>query len=330
MGDNRDIARTTRLSNRIIGLSVSESADLAALGMLDGEDKLFLGAVLTPLVYSGARVAYGGRIAHRGTTNFTWEISGQLAEAYRRQDTALGQRPMIHYLRAADAGSVGSDQLFSHALRLGSHSEVRLLLDDAVVATMLPTGRIVDVHAGLGPPVAVASGAELAKIPELAVFFSGNSDSGLAGMRRAVTRDTDARIIMGGAIARTSEGLSGVVAEAISALDAEKPLLIIGGVGGASRDIAARLGLIADAELVVRRDTDYVDKDGKPSKQRYDTQLAEIAARRPRYEQMMTEKGIGDDLRRLAISEGHIEIGSLILEILSACLPPRAADRGEK
>ena len=42
-------------------MSVSETPDLAVLGMLEGEDKLFLGAVLTPLVHSEARIAYGGR-----------------------------------------------------------------------------------------------------------------------------------------------------------------------------------------------------------------------------------------------------------------------------
>ena len=324
MVDDLDIPPSTRLSNRTLALSVSETPDLAALGMLDGEDKLFLGAVLTPLVYSGARVAYGGRIEHPGTTNFTLEMSGQLAETYRRQDIALGQRPMIHYLRAADAHDVGSDKLFSHALRLGSHSEIRLLVDDAVVAAMLPAGSIVDVYCGVKPPVAVASGAELAAIPELAVFLAGSADNGLVGMRRAVTRDTDARIIMGGAIARTSDGFSGVISEAIGTLDADKLLLVVGGVGGSSRDIAAKLGLITEAELVARDDAAYVDKDGKPSKQRYDAQLAEIAARRARFEQALARAGIGDDVRRLAGSESHVEIGLLIVELLSTCLPPRA------
>src|SRR5271165_5135370 len=289
MVDDLDIPPSTRLSNRTLALSVSETPDLAALGMLDGEDKLFLGAVLTPLVYSGARVAYGGRIEHPGTTNFTLEMSGQLAETYRRQDIALGQRPMIHYLRAADAHDVGSDKLFNHALRLGSHSEIRLLVDDAVVAAMLPAGSIVDVYCGVKPPVAVASGAELAAIPELAVFLAGSADNGLIGT-----------------------------------LDADKLLLVVGGVGGSSRDIAAKLGLITEAELVARDDAAYVDQDGKPSKQRYDAQLAEIAARRARFEQALARAGIGDDVRRLAGSESHVEIGLLIVELLSTCLPPRA------
>ncbi len=312
------------LTNRLIAMSVSETPDLAVLGMLPGEDKVFLGAALTPLVYGDARVAYGGRIEHRGSTNFTLEISGQLAETYRRQDTAPGDRPMIHYLRAADAQSVGSDQLFMHALRLGTHSEIRLLWEDAVLATLIPAGRIVDVQVGQKPPIAATSGADFTAMPDLAVFFSGKTDNGLAGMRRVMTREMDARIIMGGAIARTTEGVSGVVAEALAALDAGKPLLIIGGVGGASRDIAARLGLIDDSELVVRDDADYIDREGRPSKARYEAQLQEIAARRAGFESAMTRVGIGDELRRLAISEGHIEVGALVMKVLSTWLAQAA------
>jgi SLOG cluster2 len=311
---------TPPLSNRTIAISVSETPDLARLGMLEGEDKVFLGALLTPLIYSGARVAYGGRIEHPGTTNFTLEMSSQLAETYRRQDTAPGERPMIQYLRAADAQSVGSDKLFDHALRLGTHAEIRLLLEDAVVATLLPAGRVVDVRAGVDPPQAAASGAELRAVAGLSAFFSAKVDDGLAALRGAMTRDMDARIIMGGAIARTAQGTSGVIAEALAALDAGKPLLVMGGVGGASRDVAACLGLLEESERVYREPADYIDKDGLPSKDRYDLQLREIELRRLKFEQSIEPLGLGDVLRRLAISESHLEVGSLTLDILARWL----------
>jgi hypothetical protein len=196
-----------------------------------------------------------------------------------------------------------------------------LLWDDTVVATLLPAGRIVDVHVAGKPPIAGTAGADLAAIPELQSFFSGTTDNGLAAMRRAMTRDMDARIIMGGAIAKTAEGRSGVVSEALAALDAGKPLLIMGGVGGASRDVAFRLGLIDESDLVYRDVADYVDKDGIPSKDRFDAQLQEIAARRPAFEQAIARDGIGDALRRLAISDSHIEIGALVMELLAKWLP---------
>jgi SLOG-like protein len=169
--------------------------------------------------------------------------------------------------------------------------------------------------------IAGTAGADLAAIPELQSFFSGTTDNGLAAMRRTMTRDMDARIIMGGAIAKTAEGRSGVVSEALAALDAGKPLLILGGVGGSSRDVAFRLGLIDESDLVYRDVADYVDKDGIPSKDRFDAQLQEIAARRPAFERAIARDGIGDELRRLAISDSHIEIGALVMELLDRWLP---------
>jgi hypothetical protein len=44
-------------------------------------------------------------------------------------------------------------------------------------------------------------------------------------------------------------------AEALATLAVAKPLLVIGGLGGASRDVASVLGLIDDAELL-RQETD--------------------------------------------------------------------------
>jgi hypothetical protein len=309
------------LSNRIIAMSVSETPDLAVLGMLEGEDKLFLNAVLTPLVLADARVAYGGRIEHPGSTNFTLEISGQLSESYRRLDTALGKRPIIQYLRAHDVQDVGCEKLFAHALRLGSHSEIRLLSGDVTVATLLPAGRVVDVHVGDQAPMACASDADLAAMPEIKKFLTQEADEGLPALRRVMTAQMDARITMGGAIARTAEGRSGVLAEGLAAIEAGKPLLIVGGVGGTSRDMAVCLGLIDPAEGVSRDVARYIDKDGKPAKDRFDAQLQEIAARRGAFERTITELGIDDAMRRLARSESHLEIGALVMEVLTKWLP---------
>jgi hypothetical protein len=309
------------LSNRIIAMSVSETPDLAVLGLLEGEDKVFLNAALTPLVLSDARVAYGGRIEHPGSVNFTLEISGQLSESYRRLDTALGKRPIIQYLRAHDVQDVGCEKLLAHALRLGSHSEIRLLTGDVTVATLLPAGRMVDVHIGAQAPVACMSNEELAALPEIKKFLTEATDEGLPALRRVMTAEMDARITMGGAVARTAEGRSGVLAEGLAAIDAGKPLLILGGAGGTSRDMAVNLGLIDAAEGVSRDVAAYIDKDGKPSKDRFDAQLQEIAARRGAFERTIMEHGVDDALRRLARSESQLEIGALVMEVLTKWLP---------
>ena len=95
----------TSATDWTIAVSISESPDLEALGMFEGDDKRMLSTILTPLVYRGARIAYGGRIEPAAATNFTREISAQLAEAYRLSSKQPGSRPSIHYLRDNDARS---------------------------------------------------------------------------------------------------------------------------------------------------------------------------------------------------------------------------------
>jgi hypothetical protein len=103
-------------------------------------------------------------------------------------------------------------------------------------------------------------------MPEIK-FLTQEADEGLPALRRVMTAQMDAHH-HGGAVSRTAEGRSGVLAEGLAAIDAGKPSLIVGGVGGTSRDMAVCLGLIDPAEGVSRDTARYIDKDGKPSKDR--------------------------------------------------------------
>jgi hypothetical protein len=316
MGDTIQTGPAKPLASRVIALSISDTPDLARLGMADDEDTRILGAMLTPLVFSGARIAYGGRIRPTARTNFTLEVSTQLAEAYRRNDIQSGRRPMIHYLRSRDAHREGPDELFAHALRLGAASEIRLLADQVRLATLLPKGRIIDVRTG-GRALGVSSPAELAAIPELAAIFANQPPNDLSGMRAVMARETDARILLGGRVSNTMGGVSGVVDEGLATLELGKPLLIVGSAGGASRDAAGALGLVDGADLVQRDDAEYVDDQNRPSKDAYLGQLGKLAAQRDSFRQRADHEGTWLLLRRLAVSESYAEIGTLIIDILS-------------
>jgi hypothetical protein len=308
------------LANRIIALSISDTPDLARLGMAEDEDTRILAALLTPLVFSGARIAYGGRIKPTARTNFTQEVSAQLAEAYRRPDIQAGRRPMIHYLRSRDAHREGADELFAHALRLGAASEIRLLSGETLLAVLAPKGRIVDTRAG-GRALGVSSGRELAAIPELAAIFANQPPNDLDGMRKVMAAETDSRVILGGRISNTLDGTSGVVDEALATLALSKPLLIVGAVGGASRDAGGALGLVDEADLVPRDDAEYIDDQKRPSKGAYLGQLGKLATHRAAFRKRAERDGVWMLLRRLAVSESYAEIGTLIVDILSRANP---------
>jgi hypothetical protein len=305
-----------------LAVSISESPDLDTLGMFADDDKRLLGTILTPLVYRGARIAYGGRINPRADTDFTQEIAMQLAEAYRQGGQKYGSRPCIHYLRDNDARREGADRLMQHALQLGSYSEIRLLRADKTVATLVPSGKIVDVRVDGEPVGAKNTGANLIEVPAITTVFSGPTGRDeLADMRAAMARETSARIILGGRVGGVSKGTSGIAAEAIATLLAEKPLLVVGGVGGASRDVAWKLGLLHNGEQVERDEAVYLDSDGKPSWHRYWEHMEGLVRFAAPYKAYLESRGLFDDARRLAVSESHSEIESLVLNMLCKLLP---------
>jgi len=306
-----------------LALSVSETPDLDVLGMFENDDKRVLSAILTPLVYRGARIAYGGRIEPPSSINFTQEMSTQLAEAYRQIGAKPGSRPYIHYLRDNDARREGPEKLLAHALRLGPYSEIKLLRGETIVATLMPSGRIVNVYADGVLLGAINKAEQLLRAPRIAEIFAGpTGQDELADMRVAMARETDARIILGGRVTEVSKGISGIAAEALATLAAAKPLLVVGGVDGASRDVAWMLGLIDDAERVQRDDSVYLDNEKKPSKDRYWTHMETFRALAADYRSMLEKRNLLDDARRLAVSDSHLEIGTLVVTMLTRLLPP--------
>jgi hypothetical protein len=305
-----------------LALSVSDSPDFDVLGLLEGEDKRVLSAILTPLIYRGARIAYGGRIEPHSATNFTQEISTQLAEAYRQSGAKPGSRPYIHHLRYNDARREGAAKLLAHAVKLGSYSEIKLLRGETEVATLLPSGRIVDVYVDGALLGAVTKTDELMAIREIAEIFAGPTGGDeLADMRTAMARDTDARIILGGRLTRVTGGTSGIAAEALATLSAAKPLLVVGGIGGASRDVAWELGIIDDAERVERDPSVYRDSNDKPSKDHYWAHMEKLRGFGEDYRFMLEERKLLGKAKRLAVSESYAEIGSLIVTMLKELLP---------
>jgi hypothetical protein len=306
-----------------LALSVSETPDLEVLGLFEDDDKRVLSAILTPLVYRGARIAYGGRIEPPSATNFTQEVSTQLAEAYRQIGSKPGSRPFIHYLRDNDARGEGIAKLLAHALRLGTYSEIKLLRGETTAATLLPSGRIVDVYVDGASVGAMGKPEELMEVAQIAEIFKGPTGRDeLADMRVAMAKETDARIILGGRVTKVSRGISGIAAEALVTLAQKKPLLVIGGIGGASRDVAWALGLIDDSELVQRDDAVYRDNDNQPSKDRYWANMDTLRGYAADYRSMLEQRKLLDDARQLAISESHAEIGTLVVTMLSRLLSP--------
>jgi len=161
------------------------------------------------------------------------------------------------------------------------------------------------------------------QLPQIAEIFSkptGNDE--LADMRAAMAKETHARIILGGRVTKVSKGISGIAAEALATLANAKPLLVVGGIGGASRDVAGALGLVDEAELVERDDSVYRDNHDQPSKDLYWAHMGKLRGFAADYQSMLEKKALLDDAKQLAISESHAEIGTLVVTMLSKLLGP--------
>ncbi len=74
----------------------------------------------------------------------------------------------------------------------------------------------------------------------------------LTEMRRRVTRETIARVVLGGKLWGSSGRAPGILEEAAISLDAGQPLFVIGGAGGAAGLLAHALRGQADHETVTR------------------------------------------------------------------------------
>jgi hypothetical protein len=249
-----------RLGSRLIAISVSEADDLAQLGLRRDELDRVLEAVLTTLVSQGARIAYGGRIVH--AHNFTLVMSRYLGEAYRRFDVEPGTRPFVHFVAAHRLLETPVPAFLAHMGLLAPYGETWICSGEGVayVATCI------DPEA---PRYAVQPWEGLAGDPALPEFFHDADswsatrasralaaaqpappDTSFTRMRAAMAELCDLRVAVGGRKTGFAGKLSGLCEEALLTIAARKPLALLGGFGGAARDMAVSLALLPQEAAV--------------------------------------------------------------------------------
>ena len=310
----------SRLADRLIAVSISEAHDTARLGFPPDQLSRVLEALLTPLVSDGARIAYGGRIKlpQGMRVNFTREIAGVLSEAYRRRDVTPGIRPFVHFIaqhRAVD--KTGPAELLEHLKSLAPYGEAWLMDGEragfiaAYIGDDMGRPRFVlkpHPDAGIDGPTreAFSDASELCATHAYRRLATDvpDAETSFERMRAAMTRLSQARIVVGGRISGFSGKMSGLTQETLFSIEQREPVAILGGFGGSARDIAIALGLLGDAERVPRSSED----------DRYESGLAELARNREAFEQVA-----GDDLpllKTLAAEDSVVEATSLLTRFL--------------
>ncbi len=198
------------LAGATVGLSVSESADLARLGLRPSHCRLAVVELARAVLLAGGTIVYGGDLRPGGFTTL-------LLDEVRSY--AHGRGALLVCLSADAHHGLTDAQANDVDRRLGA--DARLVLVDADGLPVRPGDR----SAGRRPP---------------------DPARALTALRRHMTAIADARVVVGGRLTGYKGSAPGVVEEAVLAADAGLPIYAAGGFGGAALAVARALG--ADPE----------------------------------------------------------------------------------
>ena len=205
------------LSQKAVAIAISDSPDMAALGLAPEHLRDAMAEIARHLLAMGARLVYGGDLRTNGFTELLFELVAR----YRR-DADLGDaRPaVVNYLAWPIIVSKSAAELQGLAKELTGLAELHCLDREGAE---LAIGALDDAAR---PQVTDADWA-----------------AALTAMRDVLTRASDARVVLGGRVEGYKGRMPGIAEEALTALQAGQPLFLLGGFGGCARDIAAMLGL---------------------------------------------------------------------------------------
>jgi hypothetical protein len=237
------------LANQLVAISVSDSPDLGRLGLLERSLRQTVAALVTRLVGHGARIAYGGNLDKKG---YTYQLYPTIAQAYATAALRSARPPFVHYVAAYLAQD--STELAAHFQAVGGFAEVRLVDREREVTQVLAVGNEIISRTAAGEIRLKDPGRIAAFLADLPRPSAGPAED-LDAMRVAMEDDVTARIIIGGRVIGYAGTRPGILQEALLALQKNHALFPLGGFGGAARDAAIALGLLAPADALRHRET---------------------------------------------------------------------------
>ena len=216
---------------KTIGISISDSSDMKALGLGNGHLRDAMTEVATYLLASGDDLAYGGDLRENG---FTWTLF-ELASRYTK--------PSVFISHSHDDREL-ADDLVEQLRRVANYF--------AWPVHIRMTNDHLDLLAGEVDNVAdlkfLDMEGDLMTMERRREIPTSEPDEatwaeGLTAMRRTMQDAIDARILLGGRIENYKGRMPGVAEEALVSLQSGQPVFLLGGFGGCTRDIAETLGL---------------------------------------------------------------------------------------
>lgn len=200
-----------------VAISISESPDMATLGLSEGHLQDAMAEIALRLLSSGTSLAYGGDLRRHGFTELLFE----LVLRYRDHPQHTGQITVTDYLAWPVHIRMTEKELVSLSVEHEQSPHLVFLARD---------------------------GARLEREQRLEIPAHEPDDNewaeGLTAMRKIMCEQTYARILLGGRIENYKGCMPGVAEEALLSLRAGQAVFLLGGFGGCTRDIAETLGII--------------------------------------------------------------------------------------
>jgi len=202
---DEDLLGPESLKGLSVGVSVSESADLARMGLLEGHFRLALAEIARTVLVSGGCLYYGGHLRPDGYTVFLLEE----LQKYGRRD-----KPLKVCLNWAEHKNMSKEQIADQRELMGLFGELVFL--DRV-----------------GNPLAQQ---DLENDGDHRISDEERAQS-LTGLRRYLAKTTDARVLLGGKRTGFQGAMPGLVEEMICSIETGQPAFLAGGFGGVTLDI---------------------------------------------------------------------------------------------
>ncbi len=196
-----------------VGFSVSDSADLARLGLSARHLDQAVGELARAVLIAGGRLTYGGRVKPLGFTQVL------LAELDRYAEPRPSLTLCLAYPEHLRLSFTELDDLDR---RIGVRGEIVCLDRDGDVITDPWSGRSEPGSKDVGPDQLVGS---------------------YSALRRHLATCTHARVLVGGKLAGFQGAMPGLIEEAIRSIEADQPLYLAGGYGGAAAFLIRELGV---------------------------------------------------------------------------------------
>lgn len=214
-------------NSQTIGISISDSPDLASFGLSNGHLNDAMVGIATHLLAAGDNLAYGGDLRPGGFTQTLLELVHRYTP-----DTIDGNQGSPLETRGTKSKRVAN--YLAWPVHIGMNSTD--LESWAIAVQDFATTVLLDMDGG---PLSMAD----RKLHTPAVPNDTEWAAGLTHMRKTMRYSINARILLGGRTEGYKGRMPGVAEEALLALEANQPIFLLGGFGGATRDVADVLDL---------------------------------------------------------------------------------------